>query len=135
MGARRLFLCLFFHQCYNGFTYKALVEMMNINKELLIQALELYLQDKHLDGESLNTIAEYAPLIYTELAKAYGMNIGEFRQYINNQNHIELNTLRRVILGTALSPINPKTGQPYFYNSKDLGLEQKAADCIKAKNS
>lgn len=95
---------------------------MDINKELLIQALELYLQDQHLDGESLNTIAEYSPLIHAELAKVYGMTTGEFRQYITNQNHIKLDTLKKAILGTTLSPINPQTSQPYFYNSKDLGL-------------
>lgn len=87
---------------------------LDINKELLIEAIELHLKGRHLDSDSLNVIAEYAPLIHEEIAKTYGMTRGELRQYVGEHKYIELNDLKRVILGTTLSPINSKTNQPYF---------------------
>lgn len=71
---------------------------MNINKELLIESIELHLRDRHLDIDSLNVIAEYAPLISEQLAKAYGMSRGEFRQYVSERNRVEIDEIKRTIL-------------------------------------
>lgn len=88
----------------------------DVNRELLIEAIELHLRDRLLDVDLLNAIAEYAPLISEQLAKAYGMSRGEFRQYVSKRERIEIDELKRAILKTALSPINPSTGKPYFYD-------------------
>lgn len=88
----------------------------DINKELLIESIELHLKNNHLDSDSLNVMAEYAPLIHEKLAEAYGMSRGEFRQHVSKREHIEIDELKRAILKTALSPINPSTGKPYFYD-------------------
>lgn len=88
----------------------------DINKELLIESIELHLKNNHLDSDSLNVMVEYAPLIHEKLAEAYGMSRGEFRQYVSRRERIEIDELKRAILKTALSPINPSTGKPYFYD-------------------
>lgn len=88
----------------------------DINKELLIESIELHLKNNHLDSDSLNVMVEYAPLIHEKLAEAYGMSRGEFRQYVSKRERIEIDELKRAILKTALSPINPSTGKPYFYD-------------------
>lgn len=89
---------------------------MDINKELLIEAIELHLKGQPLDCESLNQIAEYAPLVSEQLVKSYGVSRGEFRQYVGQRGKIEINELKSAILKTVLSPINPSTGKPYFYD-------------------
>lgn len=88
----------------------------DINKELLIESIELHLKNNHLDSDSLNVMVEYAPLIHEKLAEAYGMSRGEFRQYVSKRERIEIDELKRAILKTVLSPINPSTRKPYFYD-------------------
>lgn len=71
---------------------------MDINKELLVQAIELHLKGRHLDACEFNTMLEYAPLIAQELILAYSMSRNEFHRYVQDIKHIDINKLRMRIL-------------------------------------
>lgn len=74
---------------------------MDINNELLIQAIKLYLMGGNLDNGGFNSMIEYAPLIARKLADSYNMNIGEFRQYLSKKRLIDIDDIKHVIFKTT----------------------------------